>query len=351
MDLSEPLVSVVVPAFNAEAWLAEAIESVLAQSYPRVELVVVDDGSTDATGKIIRGYGERIRCVSQANAGLASARNAGLAVASGAFIALFDADDVCMPERLATQVAYLLENPDVGLCSSEFSAFDESGEIAPTFLSQYYGRVERDGGIVAMYDRVGELDLPGPAGTPMPTKVRTMSGWIHDRLVWGNYVHPPTIMFRSKLLARVGNFSLDLRNLCDYEWLLRVSRVSRIGFIDRPLIRYRVSPGQMSGDRNTAAIKLDTVDIMQSIARIDPGFYRTNEAALRRRVGAAYRGAADALVDTDKPGALRHLVRSLRDQAPDLAMIKILVKLLLPRRVLAAIRARRANRQQGPGNR
>ncbi len=77
MDLSEPLVSVVVPAFNAEAWLAEAIESVLAQSYPRVELVVVDDGSTDATGKIIRGYGERIRCVSQANAGLASARNAG----------------------------------------------------------------------------------------------------------------------------------------------------------------------------------------------------------------------------------------------------------------------------------
>ncbi len=99
------LVSVVIPAFNAEAFVAEAIESVLAQDHEPVEVIVVNDGSTDATAAIAARY--PVRCLRQANGGQAAARNAGVAAAQGSLVSFLDADDVWRASKLATEVAHL----------------------------------------------------------------------------------------------------------------------------------------------------------------------------------------------------------------------------------------------------
>ena len=123
------LVSVVIPAYNAQATLGETLRSVLAQTHRHLEIVVVDDGSTDGTWQLMQEFDAAIRTVRQPNAGLAAARNAGLVAAQGDFIALLDADDLCEPERIAVQIRYLQEHPDVLLCSSDFSGFDAQGAL------------------------------------------------------------------------------------------------------------------------------------------------------------------------------------------------------------------------------
>jgi glycosyltransferase involved in cell wall biosynthesis len=108
----QPLVSVVIPAFNAEQFVGEAIESVLAQSYRPVEVIVVDDGSTDATAQTASRY--PITCIQKANEGQAAARNAGVAAAQGSLISFLDADDLWMPQKLATEAAHLQSHPELG---------------------------------------------------------------------------------------------------------------------------------------------------------------------------------------------------------------------------------------------
>jgi glycosyltransferase involved in cell wall biosynthesis len=109
--VSRPLVSVVIPVYNGEPFLREALDSVLAQDYEPFEVVVVDDGSTDGSGAIARSYPE-VRYIRQENQGPAVARNAGIAAARGEFLAFFDADDVMLPNKLSVQVGYLLEHPE-----------------------------------------------------------------------------------------------------------------------------------------------------------------------------------------------------------------------------------------------
>jgi glycosyltransferase involved in cell wall biosynthesis len=109
--MGQASVSVVIPAYNAEAFLAEAVESVLAQAHDAIEVIVVDDGSTDATGDIARGFGSPVRVLSQTNAGIGPARNAGVKVATGELLAFLDADDAWTPGSLAARLDLLASNP------------------------------------------------------------------------------------------------------------------------------------------------------------------------------------------------------------------------------------------------
>mgnify|MGYP005826674425 CR=1 FL=1 len=108
---ARPVVTVVIPSFNAAKTLSATLDSVLGQTIRDVEVVVVDDGSSDGTPEVLASYAAQVRGIRQANGGLARARNAGLAVARGEFIALLDADDVCEPQRLEVQLAVLRELP------------------------------------------------------------------------------------------------------------------------------------------------------------------------------------------------------------------------------------------------
>ena len=125
--MKSPTVSVVLPAYNAEAFVAEAVESVRAQTYDDYELLAVNDGSTDRTGEILdelaAGF-PAMRVIHQANTGLAGARNAAIATMQGQYIALLDADDVWLPEKLARCVAFLDENPDLSIVYTPMDPFD-----------------------------------------------------------------------------------------------------------------------------------------------------------------------------------------------------------------------------------
>jgi glycosyltransferase involved in cell wall biosynthesis len=156
-------VSAIVPVFNGERYLEEALRSAVDQNLPPVEVIVVDDGSSDASVEIAESFGDPVRCIRQANTGVAGARNRGLSLATGEFIAFLDHDDVWPREKLEAQVAALRSNPDVGIVSGRMRVF---GGALPGRPWSAQGRREAPAGAYfsaalirrSIFDRVGLLD-------------------------------------------------------------------------------------------------------------------------------------------------------------------------------------------------
>ena len=117
------LVTCIIPVFNAESFVGEAIESVLEQTYSAVELVVVDDGSTDRTADVVGSYGETLTYVRRPHQGAAAAKNNGISAARGEFIAFLDADDVWHPDKLTRQMARIAQRPKIDLCFTQYRNF------------------------------------------------------------------------------------------------------------------------------------------------------------------------------------------------------------------------------------
>lgn len=131
-----PEVSVIMPVYNVERYVAAAIGSVLQQTFGNFELIIVDDGGKDASLDICRSFKDpRIRIISQANRGLAGARNTGIRNARGRFIALLDSDDLWLPEKLASHVQHLRANPELGVSYSASELIDENGNSLGLFQS------------------------------------------------------------------------------------------------------------------------------------------------------------------------------------------------------------------------
>ncbi len=135
--MNPPLVSVIIPVYNGERFLSAALDSVFAQDYRPIEVIVVDDGSTDCTEEIAQGYPE-IQYVHQENQGPSAARNTAIASAHGEFIAFLDADDIWLPNKLSTQIGYLLANPQVGYVSARIRNILESNIEWPAQLNREY---------------------------------------------------------------------------------------------------------------------------------------------------------------------------------------------------------------------
>jgi glycosyltransferase involved in cell wall biosynthesis len=121
--MEPPLISCIVPVFNGERYLHEALDSILAQTYRPVEVIVADDGSTDGTVAVVASYGERVRYLWQPNAGSPAARNLGLGAAKGEFVAFLDADDLWHPEKLARQMARFQARPELDLSITHVQNF------------------------------------------------------------------------------------------------------------------------------------------------------------------------------------------------------------------------------------
>ena len=206
-----PLVSVVMPVYNGEKYVAEAIESILAQTFSDFEFLIVDDGSTDYSAAIIRGYQERddrIRLVQlERNVGRASARNRGLAAACGEYYAIMDCDDVCLPDRFRKQVDFFQCHPDIG----------GLGTCAQT-VNHDMTRV--------LYDRE----------VPAKHALIALSFFLGYGFVG------PTVMLRRELLSAVGGYESGRRVCEDLELFSRLFHESRINFANLPdcLYLYRV---------------------------------------------------------------------------------------------------------------
>ncbi|RVT96748.1 glycosyltransferase [Rhodovarius crocodyli] len=143
MTQNLPAVSVVMPVYNVERFVAAAIDSVLAQSFTDFELIIVDDGGNDRSVEICAAYADpRIRILHQANRGLAGARNTGIAAARGRYIALLDSDDIWLPGKLAENVAHLDADPDVGVSYSGAILVNERGEDLGVRQTPLVGRID-----------------------------------------------------------------------------------------------------------------------------------------------------------------------------------------------------------------
>ena len=130
-----PLVSAVIAVYNGEQFLAEALNSALAQTYRPIEIIVVDDGSTDRSCAIAQAYAE-VRYIYQSHHGLSVSRNIGIHAARGEFIAFLDADDLWTPNKLSIQLAYMREHPELGYTGTRAQLFLESNVTAPTWLRE-----------------------------------------------------------------------------------------------------------------------------------------------------------------------------------------------------------------------
>jgi glycosyltransferase involved in cell wall biosynthesis len=195
-----PLVSVIIPTYNRAWILKEAVDSVLAQEFKDFEVVVVDDGSTDATAELLATYAGRVTVLRQTNRGVSAARNAGLAAARGELIAFLDSDDIWLSGKLSTQVAFFQSHPDALIHQTE-----------------------------ELWVKNGRRMNPG-------NRHRKRSGMIFEPSLDLCLVSPSAVMMRRELLDRVGGFDEGLPACEDYDLWLRVSCSYPVYLIKTPLI-------------------------------------------------------------------------------------------------------------------
>ncbi|MEK7075763.1 MAG: glycosyltransferase [Patescibacteria group bacterium] len=209
----DPLVSIIIPAYNAEKYIKTTINSALKQTYQNIEIIVIDDGSTDKTKNIIQSIQDpRIIYIHQENQGQSAARNAGIKIAKGEYIALLDSDDLFLPQKIEKQVNFLEIHPDCGVCYCKIYNFFD--------------------------DRPDKLFY-----NPVPN----YSGFIFDKLLKHSVVNPLTAVLRKEHLERYGGFKDDWRR-CDeqYLWLKLAFNKVKFCYLDEVLAYYRVSKNSLS---------------------------------------------------------------------------------------------------------
>jgi glycosyltransferase involved in cell wall biosynthesis len=213
---ASPLASVIIPAYNAERYLAEAIESVRAQTYSPVETIVVDDGSTDRTAEIARGFAD-VTVIVQENSGPSAARNRGYASSKGEFVAFHDSDDAMTADKLQIQVGHLLANPSVGCVLAEQEVTVEPGAELPFWIE----------------------------GTEVPTVMPPRPPELADEPM----VHPMTMVVRRQTFEQVGGFDVTMRAAEDFDWMLRaVEQEVEIARLSEVLLRRRIHPASLTQD-------------------------------------------------------------------------------------------------------
>lgn len=217
-----PLVSIVVLVWNGERYLRESLDSILGQTYPRLEVIAVDDASADATPEILESYGDRIRVLRQpATRGIYGNANDGIAVASGELVGVFHADDVYLPELVEREVDWLLAHPDAGAvyCSVIF--------------------VDRDG------REFGRLELPPEVRGNRPLDYRAVLNTLLLRR--NTFLACPTALVRASVYAELGGYRDDTpANSTDLEMWLRIARRYPLGVLEDQLLLYRRGHGSSS---------------------------------------------------------------------------------------------------------
>lgn len=245
---TRPLVSCLLPVYNGERWLDIAIQSVLDQTYSNLELIVIDDGSTDGSGSIAAKFASsdsRVTVINQDNAGIVDALNNGLNAARGMYIARMDADDISLPERFSQQVKALETNPQVAVV----------GTLAKT--------IGPDDGIDVRSEELVDQ--------PVPLLMR--SSKVHEFPPSLLQVLHPTIMVRADLLRRIGGYSGTYRHVEDYDLYMRLSAWGPIAELQQELLLYRLHGDNLSirrlheQEENAARCDLNNVNAFRREAR------------------------------------------------------------------------------------
>jgi len=213
----EPTVSIIIPTYNRARLLPNAIRSVLEQSYGHIEIVVIDDGSTDDTRKVLEPFKDRILYLTSDHKGTAHARNVGMKAATGKYIAFLDSDDTYLPYKIELQVSFMEDHPEVGIVYTEFSGSYENKFIDEYHLRTYHDSYDRKGWAYEdMFPVKGEFFLPA-----VNRSVQYYIGNIFKYNLLGTVVPTNTVLFRREILPTVGYQNESYRLAQDYEFVVR----------------------------------------------------------------------------------------------------------------------------------
>jgi glycosyltransferase involved in cell wall biosynthesis len=338
-----PLVSVIMPVRNGQRWLREAIDSVLAQPFGDVELIVVDDGSDDATPHILDECARqdaRSRVIHQAPQGVVVALNAAIAAARAPYLARLDADDRAKPDRLARQFAFMQAHPDVGL------------------LGSWAEKLDRDGAVI------GHIRPPTEAAA-IARFLRRGNPFVHS-----------SVMMRTALVRALGGYRAAFRAAEDYDLWLRLAEIGGLAMLPEYLIQYRWHDGNLTrhnairqafsvrlAQRASAARRRGADDPAADLATPpdwweptdeasffidDVGFYRFLDAApeIAPDYLPAVRRRLFGLNHTERKLAQLRLLALLRQTAPSVGLrlrMRMLIALLHPTRALGFVRGHKSS--------
>ncbi len=273
-----PLVSVIIPAFNAARFLPRALASVAAQSYPsdRIETVVIDDGSTDNTREIAQAFEGQVpgfQVFSQPNKGVAATRNLGIAVSSGELVAFLDADDRWLPDKIAAQVEVFQSEP-VGLVHCGFDFVDQDGAALPDW----------------------------------PRQSRLDQGDILLEFLCDFFLITSAVMVSRTVLNSVGGFDESLKVGEDNELFLRIVSTYLVGCVPRSLLERTVRPDSLSREDFDLDARVDLATIERYLAQ-NPAFARRHRERIDAHLATYLYGYGYRLLDEGRVGQARRMLR------------------------------------------
>ncbi|MEJ0084597.1 MAG: glycosyltransferase [Pseudomonadota bacterium] len=288
-----PQVSVIIPSYNAAAYIAQAIDSVLASSTVAVEVIAVDDGSQDDTLKVLSGFDSRVRTLKQERGGPYRARNLAAQHARGEWLAFLDADDLWMPGKLAAQLA--LAGPDIGLVYTDRLNFGDLSRVK-----------ERQSDSVTLHD-----------------------GDVFEPLLLGNFITLSSTLMRKSWFDKLDGFAVERRGVQDWDmWLRYSAEGGRVALCREPLTKYRMHDGQMTNDLSQRAADREAV-LRRALA--SPRGQRVAPQVVRKAFAGLWELAASQSAGTLHLQTIGSYLRSAAYWPWNLRVYKGIVKSLLGR--------------------
>ena len=265
---TSPLVSIIIPAFNAAGYIGDAIESALDQSYPIIEIIIVDDGSTDETRVKVGQYKDKIKYIYQDNRGVSAARNMGIRNAKGEYIAFLDSDDIWLPKKLEKQLQCFSDHSKVGLVFGDSELFNQSGTTVRSFLK------ERK---IASLLKDGEIVIHSA----------------FERLLDENFIPTSTVILKRDLVEGINGFDESLKSVEDRDLWLRVAWNVPIACVPEVLSRKRSHGENISSDRVEAYVS--QIRVLEKVMNhpvmsegLDQDWIRNRLAELNFDLGYSY---------------------------------------------------------------
>lgn len=283
-NVGTPRLTVIIPCYNAQCWISATLKSVLAQAWPELEIIVVDDGSSDGSADHVRSQFPGIIVIQQANQGVAAARNKGIANATGEWIAFIDADDIWLPGKLEAQWRLLSTQPRARMAYTAWYVWPcTEPEPAEALMEELEAEKGESG------------QWSGP------------SGWIYPELLEDCCVWTSTVLAHRSLFDEIGVFDEKLPIGEDYDLWLRASRVTPILRVSLPLALYRMHPNSIT--KSAPAINFQALVLSRAIEHWgleSPDGRRTDERVVARALGRIWRDFAGAHLAAGNLALARH---------------------------------------------